>query len=108
MHSQVSAQPRVRRFVRRARLRRVDQTCHHCRRRDDEDRRQFAFFLGGVSKVKVLEILKPHIFFDDQTKHLLPASTVAPCVHVPFGVTNADVLRQRQSGSEDEAGKVFS
>lgn len=50
-----------------------------------------AFFLGGVSKAKILEILKPHIFFDDQTKHLLPATTVAPCVHVPFGVTNTSV-----------------
>ncbi|BCN66527.1 5'-nucleotidase (plasmid) [Prescottella equi] len=51
-----------------------------------------AFFLGGVSKTKVLEILKPHIFFDDQTKHLAPATTVAPCVHVPFGVTNSPRL----------------
>lgn len=67
-----------------------------------------AFFLGGVSKVKVLEILKPHIFFDDQTKHLLPASTVAPCVHVPFGVTNTGVSRQQQSVNEDGAVEVCS
>lgn len=67
-----------------------------------------AFFLGGVSKAKVLEILKPHIFFDDQTKHLLPASKVTPCVHVPFGITNTDVSRQQQSGSEDEAVEVSS
>lgn len=67
-----------------------------------------AFFLGGVSKVKVLEILKPHIFFDDQTKHLLPASTVAPCVHVPFGVTNTGISRQQQSVNEDEAVEVCS
>ncbi|WP_084486376.1 5'-nucleotidase [Nocardia sienata] len=48
-----------------------------------------AFFLGGISKKGILEILKPHIFFDDQVKHLLPASSVTPCVHIPFGVTNA-------------------
>ena len=58
-----------------------------------------AFFLGGVSKTKVLEILKPHIFFDDQIKHLEPASQVAPCVHVPFGITNAqDPMTSRLGG----------
>jgi len=47
-----------------------------------------AFFLGGVEKAGVLEILKPHIFFDDQTSHLISASKVVPSVHVPFGITN--------------------
>ncbi len=47
-----------------------------------------AFFLGGVEKARVLEILKPHIFFDDQRAHLVSAAEVAPSVHVPFGVTN--------------------
>ena len=47
-----------------------------------------AFFLGGVEKSSVLEILKPHIFFDDQTGHLEAASKVVPSVHVPFGVRN--------------------
>ncbi len=47
-----------------------------------------AFFLGGIEKADVLEILKPHIFFDDQTRHLSAASKVVPSVHVPFGVTN--------------------
>jgi len=51
-----------------------------------------AFFLGGVEKATVLEILKPHIFFDDQTNHLKSASKVVPSVHVPFGVTNTVVL----------------
>jgi 5'-nucleotidase len=49
-----------------------------------------AFFLGGVEKAKILEILKPHIFFDDQTGHLTSAAKVAPSVHVPFGVVNQD------------------
>jgi 5'-nucleotidase len=47
-----------------------------------------AFFLGGVEKASILEILKPHIFFDDQTSHLKSAAKVVPSVHVPFGITN--------------------
>lgn len=49
-----------------------------------------AFFLGGVEKANVLEILKPHLFFDDQKGHLESAAKVAPSVHVPFGVINQD------------------
>ena len=48
-----------------------------------------AFFLGGVEKARVLEILKPHIFFDDQAGHLAGTAKVAPSVHVPFGISNA-------------------
>lgn len=47
-----------------------------------------AFFLGGIEKGKVLGVLKPHIFFDDQSGHLKSASKVVPSVHIPFGVTN--------------------
>ncbi len=47
-----------------------------------------AFFLGGVEKKRVLEVIDPHIFFDDQKAHLVPASSVLPAVHVPFGVAN--------------------
>ena len=47
-----------------------------------------AFFLGGIEKRKVLEVLRPHIFFDDQSGHLQKSSTVVPSVHIPFGVTN--------------------
>ena len=47
-----------------------------------------AFFLGGVEKAAVLEILKPHIFFDDQKGHITSAAKVVPSVHVPFGITN--------------------
>lgn len=48
-----------------------------------------AFFLGGIDKGKVMGVLKPHIFFDDQPGHLKSTSAVAPSVHIPFGVTNA-------------------
>lgn len=47
-----------------------------------------AFFLGGIEKRRVLRVLKPHIFFDDQSTHLKGTSTVVPSVHIPFGVTN--------------------
>lgn len=47
-----------------------------------------AFFLGGVEKRRVLQVLSPHIFFDDQAGHLVGAATVVPSVHIPFGVTN--------------------
>lgn len=46
------------------------------------------FFLGGIEKKKVLQILRPHIFFDDQRGHLDGAAQVAPSVHIPFGITN--------------------
>ena len=51
-----------------------------------------AFFLGGIEKKKVLEVLKPHIFFDDQSRHITSASAVVPSVHIPFGVTNQKSL----------------
>lgn len=47
-----------------------------------------AFFLGGIEKAKVLAVLRPHIFFDDQPAHLKSASSVVPSVHIPFGVAN--------------------
>lgn len=49
-----------------------------------------AFFLGGVDKGLVLGVLKPHIFFDDQSGHLNSTSSVAPSVHIPFGIKNAE------------------
>ena len=45
------------------------------------------FFLGGMDKARVLEILKPHIFFDDQMVHLENLLDV-PAAHIPFGVAN--------------------
>ncbi len=50
------------------------------------------FFMGGVEKKRVLEILKPHIFFDDQLTHLAPAAEMIPSVFVPFGAANANLL----------------
>ena len=59
-----------------------------------------AFFLGGIEKGRVLGVLKPHIFFDDQSGHLQSASAVVPSVHIPFGVSN----QPRAKAVEPDAG----
>ena len=46
-----------------------------------------AFFLGGIDKSRILNVMKPHIFFDDQMTHLEHIDNV-PAVHIPFGITN--------------------
>jgi 5'-nucleotidase len=48
-----------------------------------------AFFLGGIEKAKVLRVLRPHIFFDDQRAHLDSAVEHIAGVHIPYGVANA-------------------
>jgi 5'-nucleotidase len=79
-----------------------------------------SFFLGGISKARILAEFRPHIFFDDSLPHVQGASRLVPSVHVPFGVANApsqptpDVVeqanvenerrvRERQSKKEGEA-----
>ena len=42
------------------------------------------YFLGGLSKDKVLQAFGAHIFFDDQETHLGPASQVVPSGKVPY------------------------
>ena len=49
-----------------------------------------AFFLGGMPKDKILQEFKPHIFFDDQEVHTIPASKVAPAGKVPHSRTILD------------------
>lgn len=46
-----------------------------------------AFFLGGIQKSRVLNIMEPHIFFDDQSIHFDDLDKV-PAVHIPCGVAN--------------------
>lgn len=53
-----------------------------------------AFFLGGVEKGLVMEVLKPHIFFDDQKVHLDRTAAYAPSVHIPFGKLNKQSVEQ--------------
>ena len=45
------------------------------------------FFLGGIDKSRILDVMRPHIFFDDQLGHLAHL-TNTPAVHIPFGITN--------------------
>ncbi|MBZ3904098.1 MULTISPECIES: 5'-nucleotidase [Streptomyces] len=47
-----------------------------------------AFFLGGIDKSSIMDVLRPHIFFDDQEAHLRGTSRTTPSVHIPFGVVN--------------------
>ncbi|MAY43494.1 MULTISPECIES: 5'-nucleotidase [unclassified Neptuniibacter] len=46
------------------------------------------FFLGGMSKDRILSRLKPHMFFDDQRSHLESEAGDIPMVHIPFGIAN--------------------
>jgi 5'-nucleotidase len=46
------------------------------------------FFLGGIDKSRILEVFRPHIFFDDQMSHIESTASVAPSAHVPFGIAN--------------------
>lgn len=60
------------------------------------------FFLGGIEKVKVLEIFRPHIFFDDQAMHIEGTADKLPSAHVPFGIANeaVEVLRKLNGATE--------
>ena len=46
------------------------------------------FLMDGLPKKRVLDVLKPHIYFDDQLKHLESTSATVPSVLVPFGINN--------------------
>lgn len=53
-----------------------------------------AFFLGGLKKGAVLNVLKPDIFFDDQKTHIEDAAKHTMSAHVVFGVRNERVIDQ--------------
>ena len=46
------------------------------------------FLMDGLDKRSVLEILRPHIFFDDQLRHLERTQGSIPSVLIPFGIHN--------------------
>lgn len=46
------------------------------------------FLLDGLPKSNVINALQPHIFFDDQLRHLEDTQTTIPSVLIPFGVNN--------------------
>ncbi len=47
------------------------------------------FLLGGIDKYRILEVMNPHLYFDDQMVHL-DANVMKniPLVHIPFGIAN--------------------
>lgn len=49
------------------------------------------FFLGGIDKGRILRVLKPHLFLDDQKTHLLNIADEIPCVHIVFGEINNQI-----------------
>lgn len=51
-----------------------------------------AFFMGGVPKTKVLSVFRPHIFFDDQEAHCVPAALQVPTGRVPVAVAKQPTL----------------
>ncbi|MGW5741662.1 5'-nucleotidase [Amycolatopsis sp. NPDC003861] len=55
-----------------------------------------AFFLGGIDKSVILDIMKPHVFFDDQARHLRKTTQI-PSVHVPFGIINERSTADKRS-----------
>ncbi|HEX2830223.1 MAG TPA: 5'-nucleotidase [Burkholderiales bacterium] len=58
------------------------------------------FFLGGMEKSRILSVLKPHIFFDDQRTHLHSAAGNIPMVHVPFGAANKAATNDPRAAAE--------
>lgn len=59
-----------------------------------------AFFLGGIEKSKVLEVMRPHIFFDDQPGHLTPSASYTAGVHIPAGITNESLTNLSQTETQ--------
>ncbi len=57
-----------------------------------------AFFLGGLPKTDILRAFRPHIFFDDQEVHCIPASKVVSTGRVPGEID----FRRKIVGSEKQ------
>jgi 5'-nucleotidase len=66
-----------------------------------------AFFLGGLPKAQVLAEFRPHIFFDDQDLHVLPASSVVPAGRVPYKAgTPLNPEDKGEDGAEEAGGAI--
>jgi 5'-nucleotidase len=64
------------------------------------------FFMGGVSKDKILKEYKPHIFFDDQETHTGPASEQVPTGKVLSGVKNEASIIDTKVTSPQESLEI--
>ena len=64
------------------------------------------FFLGGIEKKRILQILRPHLFVDDQLTHLSMDLRDVPLVHIPFGVANVQPKPTPEPGGlwEEQGG----
>lgn len=60
-----------------------------------------AYFLGGLSKDKVLKAYGAHIFFDDQETHLDSSSKVVPSAKVPYMKDSELSLIQKKKTTAD-------
>lgn len=60
-----------------------------------------SFFLGGMEKSRILNVLKPHMYFDDQRSHLQSAAGDIPMVHIPFGIANRSQTERAIDLQED-------
>jgi len=54
------------------------------------------FLMGGIEKHRILETFRPHMFFDDNRRHLHSPAGNLPMVHVPFGIANAGEANAKQ------------
>lgn len=52
-----------------------------------EIKMDMAFFMGGIDKSRVINRMKPHIYFDDDITNLQNLKDVV-AVHIPFGIVN--------------------
>lgn len=57
-----------------------------------------AYFLGGLSKDKVLKAFGAHIFFDDQEVHLTESSKVVPAGRVPYAQDSPLLKTEKGNG----------
>lgn len=59
------------------------------------------FLLDGLEKTPILEAIRPHIFFDDQVRHLEAVENSIPSVLVPFGIHNEPQDNSSREESEN-------
>lgn len=64
-----------------------------------------AFFMGGVSKTKVLTAFAPHIYFDDQEAHCAPAAGVVPTGRVIGELETCPTPTKGKPGAKRGKGK---
>lgn len=67
-----------------------------------------AFFLGGISKSRILRVMRPHLFFDDQETHLTDSTKYAAGVHIPYGAANETQHSSQKTDIAFPSGRALS